>query len=143
MRSLFPTSCPLKGNFVSAFYFLGSQLIFSQISRTHLFRRLVFCTKKRSHYESQEVFSGKGKYVPFGKRISSAFTHYLMKDMLLPTADETPLLISFIPENMRHRILQEKLEMIFCVWFSLVRTEPRQGCCCCCCLSVQFVMNFT
>lgn len=88
-------------------------------------------------------FLEKGKYVPFGKRISSTLTHYLVKGMLLPTADETPLLISFIPENMRHWILQGKLELSFCVRFSLARTEHRQGCCCWCCFCVQFLMNFT
>lgn len=46
MRSLFSTSCPQNGNFVAGFCFLGSQLIFSQINRTHLFHRLVFCLKK-------------------------------------------------------------------------------------------------
>jgi len=94
--------------------------------------------KKGSHYESHEVFSGKGKYVPFGKRVSSVLTHFTVKGVLLPTADETPPLLSFIPENMRQRILQGKLELNFYMQFSLARTEHRQGCCCCC-LCVQFL----
>lgn len=142
-KPLPPTPCPQNEDFVSAVSFLGSQLIFGQISRTHLFHRLVFHTKKRSHYESHEVFSGKGEYVPFGKRISSTLAHYLVKGMLLPTADKTPLLIFFIPENTRHRVLQGKLELSFCVRFSLARTEHRQGCCRCCRLYVQFLKNFT
>lgn len=70
------------------------------------------------------MFSGKGKYVPFGKRICYALAHYLVKRMLLPAADESPLLISFILENMRHWILLGKREVRFSVQFSLARTGP-------------------
>lgn len=42
--------------------------------------------------------------------------------MLIPAADEIPLLISFILENMRHWILLGKWEVRFGVLLSLART---------------------
>lgn len=47
MRSLFPLPlAPTMEILFLLFLFLGSRLIFGQISRTHLFHRLVFHTKK-------------------------------------------------------------------------------------------------
>lgn len=61
----------------------------SQLSKKSLsVSQIGILYEKWSHYESQEVFSGEDKNVPFRKRISSMLNHYLMKVTILPTADK-------------------------------------------------------
>lgn len=79
----------LKLRFFFCYFFFRISVDFWSNKQNTFVQQIGLSYKKRSHYESHKVFSGKGKYVPFGKKICCALAHYLVKRMLLPAADKT------------------------------------------------------